>query len=89
MCALCGAGNDIGAEGAAAMGPHLGKLVNMHTLNLESTRCDVLRRWLLFVFDLLWYVLCGAGNDIGAEGAAAMGPHLGKLVNMHTLGLAG
>ena len=22
------------------MGPHLGKLVNMHTLNLASTRCD-------------------------------------------------
>ena len=69
------------------MGPHLGKLVNMHTLNLEGTRCDVLRRWLLLVFDLC--ALCGAGNDIGAEGAAAMGPHLGKLVNMHTLGLAG
>ena len=23
------------------MGPRLGKLVNMHTLNLERTRCDV------------------------------------------------
>jgi len=29
------------------MGSHLGKLVNMHTLNLESARCDVFRRWLL------------------------------------------
>jgi len=36
------------------MGPHLGKLVNMHTLNLASTRCHVQRRWLLLVCDLLW-----------------------------------
>jgi len=34
-------------------------LMNMHTLNLESTRCDALRRWLLLVLDLLWNVcLC-------------------------------
>ena len=39
MCALCVAVNDIGAEGAVAMGPHLGKLVNMQTLDLESTCC--------------------------------------------------
>jgi len=38
------------------MGPHLEKLVNMHTLDLARTRCDVLRRWLLLVFDMLWYV---------------------------------
>jgi len=38
------------------MGPHLGNLVNMHMLNLASTRCDALRRWLLLVFDLLWDV---------------------------------
>jgi len=38
------------------MGPYLGKLVNMHTLNLARTRCDVLCRWLLLVFDILWYV---------------------------------
>jgi len=38
------------------MGPHLGKLVNMHTLNLGCTRNDVLYRWLLLVFDMLWYV---------------------------------
>jgi len=53
MCALCVAVNDIGAEGAVAMGPHLGKLVNMHALHLHGTRCDVLRAWLLLVFDLL------------------------------------
>jgi len=41
------------------MSRYLGELVNMHTLNLASTRCEVLRRWLLLVFDLLWNVcLC-------------------------------
>ena len=45
------------------MGPPLGKLVNMHTLNLESTRCDVLRRWLLAVFDMLWYVCIVRGRE--------------------------
>jgi len=36
------------------MGRHLGKLVNMHALNLASTRCGAWHRWLLLVFDLLW-----------------------------------
>jgi len=45
------------------MGPHLGKLVNMHTLNLAGTRCDVLRRWLLVVFDMLWYVCIVRGRQ--------------------------
>jgi len=40
MCALCEVDNRIGAEGAVAMGPHLGKLVNIHTLNLACTRCN-------------------------------------------------
>jgi len=30
-----------------------------------------------------------SGNNIGEEGAKALGPHLAKLVNMNTLGLAG
>ena len=30
-----------------------------------------------------------SGNNIGEEGAKALGPHLGKLVNMNTLGLGG
>ena len=64
MCALCGTGNLIAAEGAVAMGPHLGKLVNMHTLNLARTRCDVLRRWLLLVFDTLWYVCIVRGREL-------------------------
>jgi len=42
MCGLCGAGNGIGPEGAVAMGPHLGKLVNMRTLDLAGTRSDAL-----------------------------------------------
>ena len=46
------------------MGPHLGKLVNMQTLNLESTRCDVLCRWLLLVFDMLWYVCIVRGQGM-------------------------
>jgi len=71
------------------MGPHLGKLVNMHTLDLAGTRCDVLRRWCCCLTCCVMCALCGAGNQIGAEGAVAMGPHLGKLVNMHTLDLAG
>ena len=34
----------------------------------------------------LWNV---SGNNIGEEGCKALGPHLGKLVNMNTLGLGG
>ena len=45
------------------MGPHLGKLVNMHTLNFAGTRCDVLCRWLLLVFDMLWYVCIVHGRQ--------------------------
>jgi len=46
------------------MGPHLGKLVKIRTLNLESTRCDGLRRWLLLVFDLLWDVCFVPGQGM-------------------------
>ena len=52
MCGLCGADNDIGTEGGVAMGPHLGKLVNMHTLNLAGTRSDALLG-LVLVMDVL------------------------------------
>ena len=34
----------------------LQKLTSIHALDLAGTRCDVLRVWLLLVFDLLWYV---------------------------------
>jgi len=30
-----------------------------------------------------------SGNNIGDEGAKALGPHLAKLNNMETLGLGG
>jgi len=63
MCALCEAGNKIGDEGAVAMGPHLGKLANMHTLNLACTLCDVLRWCLLLVCDMLWYVCIVRGRE--------------------------
>jgi len=47
------------------MGPHLGKLVNMRTLNLACTRCNIMRRWLLLVFDLfrLWYLCVVRGRQ--------------------------
>jgi len=35
-----------------------------------------------------WRVVA-ADNRLGAEGAAALGPYLGKLVQMQTLNLAG
>jgi len=63
MCALCGADNDIGDEGAVAVAPYLGELVNMHTLNLGCTRCDALHRWLLLVCDMLWYVRIVRGRE--------------------------
>ena len=39
---------------------------------------------------LRWLLACGlfwADNIIGAEGAASLGPHMGKLVMMQTLNL--
>jgi len=37
VCGIVWPVNKIGAEGATVLGPHLGKLVNMHTLNLACT----------------------------------------------------
>ena len=37
VCCVVWPDNKIGDEGATALGPHLGKLVNMHTLNLACT----------------------------------------------------
>jgi len=45
------------------MGPHLGKLVNMYKLDLGGTCCNVLYRWLLLVFDMLWYVCVVRGRE--------------------------
>ena len=35
------------------------------------------------------HVACVSGNNIGEEGAKALGPHLAKLVNITELGLNG
>ena len=41
----------------------LEKLVSIHALNLVGTRCDVLRRCLLLVCDILWYVCIVRGRE--------------------------
>ena len=48
----CVSDNNIGEEGANALAPHMGKLVNMNTLHLNSKRVLVMRVWckLLVVF---------------------------------------
>jgi len=40
---------------------------------------------------MFWWlrVLVWADNEIGAEGAAAMAPHVGKLMNLESLDLEG
>ena len=48
--------NDIGGEAAKALGPALGKLLNMHTLDLTSGCCGLAvgvyaRRHVAHVFD--------------------------------------
>jgi len=101
VCGCVGvSGNNIGEEGAEALGPHLAKLVNMTVLDLAGRKC----RWRVCVCggvvccccgcekqEHLW--VCGgvgvSDNDIGEEGAKALGPHLAKLVNMTVLDLAG
>jgi len=77
------------------LGPHLGMLINMLKLDLRCTRCCVMR-WMLEVLACLGVLgvtglsLCvvWADNELGAEGAATLGPHLGKLLNLQTLNLA-
>ena len=46
---------------------------------------------LVLMFVLLWVSKRSgvSDNNIGEEGAKALGPHLAKLVNMHTLHLGG
>ena len=85
-------GNNIGEEGAKALGPHLGKLVNMNALGLE--RKSVLGMRVCGVAGgthqdgcFLW--ACVSDNNIGEAGAKTLAPHLGKLVNMNELGLGG
>jgi len=80
------AGNKIGGEGAKALGPHLAKLSNITELDLGCAR--------LLVFGGLGYyvtralvVSVVADNNIGKEGANALGPHLAKLSNVTLLKL--
>ena len=86
----CVSGNNIGEEGAKALAPHLGKLVNMNKLGLGGKiilgmrLCDA-RRWWYSDGCFLW--ACVSDNNIGEEGANALAPHMGKLVNMNTLHL--
>jgi len=81
-------GNNIGEEGAEALGPHLAKLSKMAKLNLAGP-------WLLMVgacggwWRDTYTSVCLAGNLIGEEGAQALGPYLAKLSNMTELHLGG
>jgi len=51
-------------------------------------RARVCVQWTL-VNHVVCVLLCVcSGNQIGPEGATALGPHLGKLLNMHTFILA-
>jgi len=83
---LLGTGNNISEEGAAVLGPHLGKLVNILTLILESTLCCVLWCGCAGVTSV-WLVW--AGNELGDEGAATLVPHMAKLVKIKRLNLKG
>ena len=66
------------------MGPHLAKLVNLHTLHLGST-CA---RWACVVVCEMFMLWCGAvDNSICAVGAEALGPCLVELLNLHALNI--
>jgi len=90
-------GNNIGEEGAKALGPHLAKLVNMTELYLKGRKrgwdvCMCVRGGCFVVVKST--CACGvwvwvSDNNIGEEGAKALGPHLAKLVNMNKLWLTG
>ena len=88
----CVSGNNIGEEGAKTLAPHLGKLVNMDQLGLGGKiilgmrLCDA-RCWWYSDGCFLW--ACVSDSNIGEEGANALAPHLGKLVNMNDLYLNG
>ena len=88
-------GNNIGEEGAKALGPHLATLANMRELDLDGRGSVVgmcLCAWLSRCCcdeERLCVCMWVSGNNIGEEGAKALGPHLAKLVNMNTLWLNG
>jgi len=67
------------------LGPQLGKLLNMHKLNLM--------RALVLLHEHMYHVCLTIGcdqqadNKIGKEEACTLGPQLAKLLNIHTLNL--
>ena len=54
-------GNGLGAEGAKALGPHVAQLLQLQTLNLEST-CSQLTRDVLGV---IWVAVGGVWHTHG------------------------
>ena len=88
-------GNSIGEEGAKTLGPHLAKLNNMTTLNLNSACMRVMvfeRIGLVFVCAAWgegWPLGDAPDNNLREAGAKALGPHLATLVGMTTLKLRG
>ena len=90
------AANNIGEDGAKALGPHLAKLHNMKALHLSCAWwrwCLDVHMW-LFVGSVACVMRRGfvcacmvSVNNIGVEGAKALGPHLAKLNNITALEL--
>ena len=87
------AGTSMGANGAKALGPHLGRLHNITTLNLRSAWCQKvfdhavsksLDALAVLAVMTLW-LRVALDNNIGAE----VSPHLAKLNNMAMLNLRG
>ena len=59
--------NDLGVEGAKALGPHVAKLLQLQTLNLESAclqlTFDVLRvMWVLVRVCGVWHIYAGVNE---------------------------
>ena len=87
--------NNIGNEGAKALGPYLVKLNNLTALLLSCTwlgLClgrtkDRVACWRCCMTGGPGFVCACVmpANNIGEEGAKALGPHLAKLSNMTAL----
>jgi len=68
------------------MGPHLGKLVNMHTLNLACTRCDIMCRSTMQVCDCsCFHSPLSTDNSIRATGWRRILQSLAHVSNIKTL----
>ena len=94
--------NSIGIQGAVALAPELGKLVNLTDLDLRGT-CFCVQCCMLCVVRTCtslpgapraWQLTDGVScvhtdNKIGIQGAVALAPELGKLVSLTKLYLRG